>query len=54
MPGVYFEEIRMNFSPKKSKETIAAAVNEAKLKAVAKLEDLDSSITNAVSRARFV
>ena len=38
MPGVCFEEIRMNFSPKKSKETIAAAVNEAKLKAVAKLE----------------
>ena len=45
---------RMNFSPKKSKETIAAAVSGAKLKAVAKLEDLDSSISHAVSRARLV
>ena len=44
----------MNFSPKKSKETIAAAVNEAKLKAVAKLEDLDTSLSLAVSRARLV
>ena len=30
-----------------------AAVSEAKLKAVAKLEDLDTSLTLAVSRARY-
>ena len=43
----------MNFSPKKSKESIAAAVQEARLKAAAKLEDLDTSLTLAVSRARL-